>query len=659
MKKAVNSITEKEQRFISSFFDDALSSSPASLYEEINGLGRRYTGEKQFASGGMKVITVCQDEATGRLIAKAVMKETGSESDVEQFLREARITASLQHPNILPVYDIGVDQFGRSFFTMKLIEGESLESILNARKAGRVLPLEYLIDIFIKVNEAIAYAHSKGVIHLDLKPANIQISDYGEVLVCDWGLARIVDEDWVDEKFEDYSLIELHNDNKTVDGYIKGTLGYLSPEQASPGAHRDQRSDVYALGALLYEILVWRKPVEGKSLKLVLKKTIEGRIKSPSEMGKNVPRSLEAVCMKALSTDPDERYQTVPELITDLQAYTRGYATDAEQAGIKELFVHFIKRNIAVSTLSILFTVFTLIALFFFITSLRQGEAIAKSERDKAVKALAMAKKEKEISSFYGEKFRSDLLKDAQMAYRKEDFERAESLLKYSGDFGNGLMCRILLMKAEYGAAESLMKSLNAEEYKLLSGTLKVLKGPKRSAEKLNSLFLELKGDPLIEKVLTKQIEGLSFDERYILIRSIMRERDALHPDYNFQVSKENGALIIDLHGNAKVRSLQYLKFLGDVQVLDISSTAVTDITSLKELGLKKLNINNTAVSDLEPLRELPLEELSMVETQVKSLQSISSMSSLKIFKTGKNFSKNELKKLAAGTLVKIEEFKR
>ena len=122
------------------------------------------------------------------------------------------------------------------------------------------------LEIFMKVCDAIAFAHHKSIIHLDLKPEYIQVSDYGEVLVCDWGLAKIIEEDWVDEKFEDYSLSELHDDNKTVDGYVKGTLGYLSPEQATPGAHRDQRSDVYALGALLYEILAWRKPIIGQSL---------------------------------------------------------------------------------------------------------------------------------------------------------------------------------------------------------------------------------------------------------------------------------------------------------------------------------------------------------------------------------------------------------
>ena len=656
--KPESKITEKEQKFISSFFDDAVEGSPVCLFDEIREIERRYTGEKHFASGGMKVITVCQDEATGRLLAKAVMKESGSEADVEQFLREARITASLQHPNILPVYDIGVDQFGRPFFTMKLIEGESLESVLAVRKAGGEISLEYLIDIFIKVNEAIAYAHSKGVIHLDLKPANIQISDYGEVLVCDWGLAKIIDEDWVDEKFEDYSLIELQNENKTLDGFIKGTLGYLSPEQATPGAYRDQRSDIYALGALLYEILAWRKPIIGQSLNLVLKKTIEGRIKSPSSLGKQVPRSLEAVCMKALSTDPEDRYKTVPELITDIQAYTRGYATDAEEAGVKERLGHFIRRNKVAAGLCILFALFSITGLYFFITGIREGEQLAKLERDKAVKALEMVEKEKEISSFYGENFRNDLLNDAQTAYKSGDYKRTESLLKYLGNYGNGLKCRMFLMKGDFGAAESMLKAVEGEEYRQLRIVLNLLKGKVYSAEKLNRLFLDIKGDPLVGKILAKQISSLSFDDKYKLIREIMRARDGLHPEYNFKVIKSKAGLVIDLHGNAKVRSLQYLKFLDKIHSLDLSSTAITSIAALKNMGLVKLNINNTKVSDLSPLKESSLEEFSMIGTQVKNLDSLKNMTSLKVFKTGNKFPKNELKKLPRETQVKIEGLK-
>ena len=651
-------ITDTEQKFISSFFDEAVEGSSVSLFDEINDIGRRYTGEKHFASGGMKVITVCQDEATGRLLAKAVMKESGSDADVEQFLREARITASLQHPNILPVYDIGVDQFGRPFFTMKLIEGESLESVLAVRKAGGEISLEYLIDIFIKVNEAMAYAHSKGVIHLDLKPANIQISDYGEVLVCDWGLAKIIDEDWVDEKFEDYSLIELQNDNKTLDGFVKGTLGYLSPEQATPGAYRDQRSDIYALGALLYEILAWRKPIIGQSLNLVLKKTIEGRIKSPSSLGKQVPRSLEAVCMKALSTNPDDRYQTVSELITDIQSYTRGYATDAEEAGLKERLGHFVRRNKVAAVLCVLFTLLSMTGLYFFITGIREGEQAAKKERDKAVKALEMVEKEKEISSFYGETFRNDLLNDAVQAYKSGEYQRADSLLKYMGNYGNGLKCRLFLMEGKLKAAESMLKAVRSEEYMQLRMVLNSLKGKAYSAEKLNRLFLDLKGDPLVGKILERQISSLSFDDKYKLVREIMRARDGLHPEYNFKVSKSGEGLIIDLHGNAKVRSLQYLKFLGKIHTLDLSSTAVTNINALKNLGLQKLNINNTKVSDLTPLQELSLHDISMAGTRVKNLDPLKEMASLKVFKTGNKFPKSELKKLPKGTQVKIEGLK-
>jgi len=470
-------ISAQEQLFISSFYDDAVDHTPVSLHEEITGIERRYTSERQYARGGMKVIIVCHDEATGRLVAKAVMKETGTDADRESFLREARITAFLQHPNILPVYDIGVDGFDRPFFTMKLIEGESLEALLLSRKNGQEIPLEYLIEVYIKVNEAIAYAHSKGVIHLDIKPANIQLSDYGEVLVCDWGLAKIIDEDWVDEKFEEYSLSELHNDNKTVDGYIKGTLGYLSPEQATPGAHRDQRSDVYALGALLYEILTSRKPIVGQSLKLVLKKTREGRIKSPSELLKNVPKSLEAVCMKALRTNPDDRYQTVKELVDDVQAYTRGFATDAEDAGYKEQFGHFIQRNANVAILCTLFLCILVTSLVYFIRNLKMGQADAKRERDKAIGALNLLKEERKINSFYGEKFKADLFNDAEEAYKQKNYDQALAHLKYIvSEESRQLKSKIFIMQDKFSEATREINRLRHEDAKKLMMVINLLK---------------------------------------------------------------------------------------------------------------------------------------------------------------------------------------
>ncbi|MCM8537278.1 MAG: protein kinase [Lentisphaeraceae bacterium] len=600
-----SNINETEQNFITSFYDEAMEIAPSNLYKEITEISRRYIGERQFALGGMKAITVCQDEATGRLLAKAVMKESSSEAEVESFLREARITASLQHPNIIPVYDIGVDQFGRPFFTMKLIEGETLETILFKKKnSEKDVPLESLIEVFIKVNEAIAYAHSKGVVHLDIKPANIQISDYGEVLILDWGLAKIIDEDWVDERFEAYSLSELHKDNKTIDGYVKGTLGYLSPEQAVPGRHRDHRSDIYALGALLYEMLTLRKPIMGESLKLVLKKTIEGRIKKPSHLVKSVPRSLEAICMKALETDPADRYQSVNDIIEDLQAYTRGFATDAEQAGSFEQLSLFCRRNTAVMLLSLFFITCSFVLLIFFFFSLKEKQLLAEVERDKAVETLKLLKEEKEKTFFYVEKFKSALGQDAFKAYKIGDFKQALALIKYQSDEDSKILkSKIHLLKGQYDKAELALEGLDSKKVKMLKELKLLFERPvELTFEAILALFTEFKDDPILHRVLDQQLPVFRYDKRYKCIREMMKEKDGLHPKYNFLVKKTSGGFSVDLHGNRKVSSLQYLKYLGPIVELDLSSTNVSSISELKTLPLKSLSLNGTNVSDLNPL---------------------------------------------------------
>ncbi|MCM8533610.1 MAG: protein kinase, partial [Lentisphaeraceae bacterium] len=522
-----------------------------------------------------------------------------------------RITASLQHPNIIPVYDIGVDQFGRPFFTMKLIDGETLEStLLKRRKSVEATSLESLIEVFLKVNEAIAYAHSKGVIHLDIKPANIQISDYGEVLILDWGLAKIVDEDWVDERFEGYSLSELHKDNKTIDGYVKGTLGYLSPEQAVPGTHRDHRSDIYALGALLYEMLTLRKPIVGESLKLVLKKTIEGRIKKPSQLVKNVPRSLEAICMKALETDPDDRYQSVNDIIQDLQAYTRGFATDAEQASSFEQISLFCRRNTAIMALSLFFVTCSFVLLFFFFFSLKEKQLLAEIERDKAVDTLKLLKEEKEKTFFYGEKFKTALARDAFKAYKKGDFKQALVLLKYQSDeSAKVLKSKMFLLEGRYDDAELAIVGVQSEKAKVLKEIKHLFERPvELTLESILQLFDEFKDDPLLHKVLAQQLPVFIYDKRYVCIREMMLRADGLHPQYNFKVEEKLGGFSVDLHGNRKVSSLQYLKYLGPIFELDLSLTNVSSISELKDLPLKSLSLNGTKVTDLKPL--LSIESL-------------------------------------------------
>ena len=326
----------------------------------------------------MKKIIQVKDCDTARDLAMALLSENSDdETTVEsRFIHEARITANLEHPNIVPIHDIGIDKDGKPYFTMKLIEGETFAHILT--KIGKNEPdyaekynLRHLLSIFLKVCDAIDFAHSKGIIHLDLKPENIQIGNYGEVLVLDWGLAKIIsdvaDPDSL-RPITDQNLEELSkntNYDKTLDGEIKGTPGFMAPEQAA--GHNSQRTpvtDVYALGTMLYTILTLCKPIKVTDIQQALDDTVAGRIIPVTDRNpaRDVPKPLAAITMKAMALSPNERYQTVKELIHDVDAFLGGYVTKAEDATLIRHCVLLVKRNKLTSTAIALLIISVIIA---------------------------------------------------------------------------------------------------------------------------------------------------------------------------------------------------------------------------------------------------------------------------------------------------------
>ncbi|MCM8530373.1 MAG: serine/threonine protein kinase, partial [Lentisphaeraceae bacterium] len=196
----IDEMDSTQKEFLNNFYEESVNNGAYSLCEELDLISERYVTLEKLAVGGMKEIYVCEDKSTGRSVAKALLKDKTNESAIEDFLREARVTASLQHPNIIPIHDIGKDDLGQPFFTMKLIEGQNLAEYIE--EEGDSKNINERLDILIKICDAIAYSHANGVLHLDLKPENIQVSHYGEVLLCDWGLARIIGSKIKDEKFE-------------------------------------------------------------------------------------------------------------------------------------------------------------------------------------------------------------------------------------------------------------------------------------------------------------------------------------------------------------------------------------------------------------------------------------------------------------------------
>lgn len=269
-----------------------------------------------------------------------------------RFVEEAQITAQLEHPNVVPVHDLGVDPEGRPYFSMKLIRGQSLESILDKRRAGdpQVLAefgLRRLLDVFLQVCQAIGYAHARGVIHRDLKPANIMVGDFGEVLVMDWGIAKVKGRPQVppldsepDGRFPAMTPVPEEplagrvrsvragvKKWQTQHGAVVGTPAYMSPEQAL-GADVDERSDLYSLGVILYEIICGDVPFNDEDAERTLTCLVTEEPRRPSAINPDVPLALETIAMLLLEKKPERRTLSLAQIREHVHNYIEGIGRD-------------------------------------------------------------------------------------------------------------------------------------------------------------------------------------------------------------------------------------------------------------------------------------------------------------------------------------------
>ena len=265
----------------------------------------RYAYFKTIARGGRSIIQSCKDLHLMRVVCYKTLKPEFAEDPDQQrrFVREARVSAMLQHPNTVPTYEIGRDMRGHFYFTMKLVHGYTLREIFDFRER---YDLTRLVEVVIQVGHALEYAHGHGVAHRDIKPENVLVGPFGEVLLMDWGLAKVWHPDGESEAVDQDPL--------------EGTISYMSPEQIRNDSDLDYRTDIYSLGAVLYEVLTGRPPVVGESVDEILNQTLTGDLALPSQVANTlVPARLEAICMQCLRLAADERIQTAGELIRELQ----------------------------------------------------------------------------------------------------------------------------------------------------------------------------------------------------------------------------------------------------------------------------------------------------------------------------------------------------
>jgi len=293
----------------------------------------RYAERGELGRGGLGVVLEVFDQDLRRSVAlKRPRDELLDQRHVGALIKEAQITAQLEHPNVPAVHALGIDDTGRPFFVMTRLTGRTLADALRDRRTAdgaERLSIARLLRVFLQVAYSVAFAHNRGVLHRDLKPGNVFIGEFGDVRVVDWGLAKLLDREDEAAAAPEAARIELsHETEATREGEILGTPGYAAPEQLRGELAIDERADVYSLGVLLYEIASGRLPVAGETVTGLIGNTLAGKL-IPLDSVVPLDKRLVAIVHKALALDPAERYQDALALIADVEAFLEGRPVSA------------------------------------------------------------------------------------------------------------------------------------------------------------------------------------------------------------------------------------------------------------------------------------------------------------------------------------------
>jgi len=641
---------------------------PAALEYEIRGT---------IARGGMKTIYHAFAPRTGRDVALARLHSDSPRELFEPFVSEARLTALLDHPNIITIYDIGLDEESVPYFTMELKSGQSLAGMFNdeclmmnrgsdSQCLSVSVSVNDLLGIFLKVCDAVSYAHSRNVIHLDLKPDNIQVGVHGEVIVCDWGLGKVLDNPEFHSEFDRLLLNQELLGDITLSGNIKGTPGYMAPEQIRVDGEKTFQTDIYALGAILYTLLTGKCTVSGDT-KTMLNKTLAGDLISPAAYSDStIPSALSAVAMKALAVNPAVRYQTVEHLQTDVHNYLCGYATSAENAGaLRELKLLY-KRNTAVCNTVFVFGLLLTASISIFVYNLNnsmveadQARRTAEAERansemirDQLGESLELYRAEKRKIELMEQGRSRELLEDIH-EYRYNLFytdpekriresiaamEKALALDPMNAE-ANRVMGQLYIAIQRFGKANSYYDVYHGDSKDLYQASREFVHKEKNSdgllrIEELPRLLHAIgQGDnprsPLSERIIAYDMLKRQGDHNYgPSVKELLRNRNKLVMkqvcdfSFDYDAAKKHvsihGESLKTLRGDDWLASGKCLLRFLHIEHLDISNTSFYDLNDIKELiHVKTLDVRRTLVTDLEPLGNLPaLSRLIIAEDQ-------------------------------------------
>ncbi len=641
--------------------------------------GKHYKVITTVNRGGMGVILQARDLRIRRTVAMKVMKTSTqfSRENVLRFIDEAQLTGQLEHPNIVPVYELGIDEQGETFYTMKFVKGITLDDVLRGIRHGteRIVqkyPLGTLLTIFQKVCDGVAFAHSKGVVHRDLKPENIMIGAFGEVLVMDWGLAKNITSGRRETAIETTAQAQAQASKfvdlrgfETLNGLIVGTPPYISPEQARGELDSiDPRTDLYVLGAILYTILTLRPPVEGESVHEVVEKILGSQIAPPSSFntaaksdgatpgvdqivfhhcpGKRIPDGLSAVAMKALELDAAERYQTVEDLQEDITAFQGGFAPKAERASVLKHGLLFAGRHKREMVLFSIFAFLLLCAGIYFIFQITREKNLAVTN------ARVAEEKSQQLETAVAELRGTApmFFDDARMLAAQGRFEDALDKVDHAIRQIPNVADYHVLRAQILGAMWRWSDSAEAYEDALARNSQHKLASEQLGLTKRIAASLDPNGEP--DKKLLGEMrdrnrkegwkpdgEGGDKRPRPSWVRGKepppgfdpanrksggagrLEERLSRRPD---------GTLSLDLSRVAVpdiVRFLQHLESRPDALLgsLNLRSTGIADLSPLSQLPLRNLYLaNNPGVVNITPLAGMPLERLDLTGTRVSDL---------------------------------------